>query len=118
VMENRADDVGNRMSENFDGIRQEVSQKTQEIRDTLHAFVEESPLRAVGIAFGLGYLLSGALVSRVTARLVGIGGRIIIGNLLRQAVAGIGPGLIVDALRGETVAEGAGVGQRTQTEKH
>jgi len=118
VMENSADDVGNRIGEGFAGIKEEVSQKTQEIRDTVHAFVEENPLRAVGIAFGLGYLLSGAVVSRLTARIIGIGGRIIIGNVLRQAVAGLGPGLIMDALRGNDGHSAAGAGQRPETERH
>ncbi len=128
-MENSVDDVGNRIGEGFDGIRQEVAQKTQEIRDTVQAFVDENPLGAVGIAFGVGYLLSGALVSRLTARVVGIGGRILLGNLLRQAVAGLGPGILLEALRGagaqsavggrgDDGTSGPGGGRRTQTERH
>jgi hypothetical protein len=118
-MENSVDQGGNRIGENLNEIRQGIQEKTQEIRASLNSYVEEHPLGAVGIAFGIGYILSGALVSRLTARVVGIGGRIVLGNVLRQAVAGIGPGMILDALRsnggGQQQASG---GTRPQTEKH
>jgi hypothetical protein len=116
-MENSVDEGTARISENFQEIRQGIQEKAQEYRASLNAFVDENPLGAVAIAFGLGYLVSGALVSRLTARLVGMGGRIVIGNLLRQAVAGIGPGLILDALRGENGQQPSG-GQRTPREQH
>ena len=115
-MENSVDEGSKGIAENFDEIRQGITEKTQEIRATLNAFVDEHPLSAVGIAFGIGYLLSGALVSRLTARVVGIGGRVLIGSVLRQAVASIGPGIILDALRSD--GQHGGGAERPQTERH
>jgi hypothetical protein len=118
-MENSVDDGGKRIAEGFDELRHGISEKAQEVRSTVNAFVDENPLGAVGIAFGVGFLLSGALVSRLTARLIGIGGRIIIGSVVRQAVASLGPNLILDALRGEGgQAAGPGDARGPQTERH
>ena len=104
-MEN-VDDVEARAAGSFDELRKEVSQRTEEVRAAVSSFVDERPLTAVGIAFGVGYLLSGALVSRLTARLIAVGGRVVIGNALRSMVAGMGPGLVLGAL-GLSQQEGA-----------
>ena len=82
----------------FDELRQQWSQRTQEVRAAVSSFVEERPLAAVGIAFGAGYLLSGALFSRLTARVVGAGSKLLLGNVVRLAVASLGPGMLLDAL--------------------
>lgn len=92
-MEN-VEDVGAGAAANFDELRQQLSQRTQEVRAAVGSFVDERPLTAVGIAFGIGYLLSGALVSRLTARVIGVGGRIVLGNALRT----LAPGLLLGAL--------------------
>jgi len=99
-MENTMDDVKQRVGENFEGVREELGERVQEIRDTVNNYVDANPLAAVGIAFGVGYLLSGALFSRTTFKAASIGGRFALGGLLKQLVAGIGPGMIAAALGG------------------
>lgn len=118
-MDNTMDDVKQRVSENFDGVREELGERVQEIRETVTNYVDANPLAAVGIAFGVGYLLSGALFSRTTFKAASIGGRFALGGLLRQLVAGIGPGMIAAALggRGEEQPSG-GNGNRNKTQQH
>jgi hypothetical protein len=97
-MENTFDEVTSRANDSFTELREELSQRTQEIRDKMHNFVDERPLAAVGVAFGVGYLLSGALFSRATMKVAGMGGRFFLGNALRQLVLGVGGGLLADTL--------------------
>jgi hypothetical protein len=47
-------------------------------------------------------LFSGALFSRTTFKAASIGGRFELGGLLKQLVAGIGPGMIAAALGAAT----------------
>jgi hypothetical protein len=74
-----------------------IGHQASEVRRVIQEFVDERPLTAVGLAFGLGYLLSGALVSRTTVRLLAFGGRWVVGRLLRDTVASAGLGLIASA---------------------
>lgn len=99
-MENTMDDVKQRVGENFEGLRDQLSERTQEIRETINNYVDAKPLAAVGIAFGVGYLLSGALFSRTTFKAASIGGRFALGGLFKQLIAGVGPGLIAAVMSG------------------
>jgi hypothetical protein len=100
-MENTTDDdVGRRVGDNLNQLREQWSERTHEIREAIGSYVDENPLAAVGIAFGIGYLLSGALVSRTTLRAASFGGRVLLGGVLKQLVAGIGPGMLVASLFG------------------
>ncbi len=99
-MENTMDDVKQRVSENFDEVREELGERVQEIRDTINNYVDAHPLASVGIAFGVGYLLSGALFSRTTFKAATLGGRFALGGLFKQLVAGIGPGILAAAISG------------------
>lgn len=98
-MENPINEVADRVGVSFDEVRSRLGERTRELQSTVHELVEGNPLGAVGLAFGVGYLLSGALFSRATFKVASLGGRLVIGGLMRQLVAGIGPGLI-DALVG------------------
>jgi hypothetical protein len=100
-MENRMDDVRQSVGENFEDIRSQLSERTQEIRETIGNYVDANPLAAVGIAFGVGYLLSGALFSRTTFRAASIGTRFALGGLLRQ----LAPVLLTAVLTGERGGE-------------
>jgi len=106
-MENTMDDVKQRVGENFDEVREELGERVQEIRDTVTNFVEAHPLQSVGIAFGVGYLLSGALFSRTTFKVASIGGRFAPGGFLKQLVAGIGPGILMGAMSGNRAQSGS-----------
>lgn len=99
-MDNTMDEVKNRVGENFDEMRDGLSERTQEIREAVTGYVDENPLAAVGIAFGVGYLLSGALFSRTTFRAASYGGRFVLGRFVKQLVAGIGPGMLAAMVSG------------------
>lgn len=118
-MENTMDDVKQRVGENFDEVRQELGERVQEIRDTVNNYVDAHPLASVGIAFGVGYLLSGALFSRTTFKAATLGGRFAIGGLFKQLIAGIGPGLIAAAMGGrEEGGRPRGDGSSGSSEQH
>jgi hypothetical protein len=72
----------------LDMLRDAVAQRAEEVRDQVTGFVNEHPYAAMGAAFGIGYLLSGALVSRTTGRLLGFGTRFLVGTLVKQMIAG------------------------------
>lgn len=106
-METTRDDVGNQVAENFDELRAELGDRVQEFRETVTNYVDAHPLASVGIAFGVGYLLSGALFSRTTMKVATLGGRFALGGFLKQLIAGVGPGILMAALGGERGAQGA-----------
>jgi hypothetical protein len=97
-MENTMDEAKQQVVENFDELREQLGERVQEIRDTVTNYVDAHPIASIGIAFGVGYLLSGALFSRTTFKAASIGGRFALGGFLKQLVAGIGPGLIAGAM--------------------
>jgi hypothetical protein len=97
-------EVTDRVGENFEQVKSKLSERTQELQSAVQEFVGDSPLRAVGIAFGVGYLLSGALFSRTTMRVAGLGGRFVLGGLVKQLLAGVGPGIIA-AVAGAAAGE-------------
>ena len=118
-MENTMDDVKQRVGENFDEVREELGERVHEIRETIFNYVDAHPVASIGMAFGVGYLLSGALFSRATFKAASIGGRFALGGFLKQLVAGIGPGLIAAALGGRGEEEGkpgGGDGSRNQSQ--
>ena len=86
--------AGERVAADFDQLREAMLQRTGEIRDTVTGFVQEHPYMAVGAAFAAGYVISGALVSRTTGRLLGFGMRFLVGAMIKQAVSGAGLGII------------------------
>lgn len=98
-MDQSMDDVRDEIREHGDEIRQELSERAQELRTSVDTYVQAKPLQAVGIAFGVGYLLSGALVSRTTARLAQVGLRFAFGGALKQAIATVGPELLMQAIQ-------------------
>lgn len=97
-------DAGERVAADIDQLREAVMQRTGEIRDTMNGFVREHPYMAVGAAFAAGYVISGALVSRTTGRLLGFGMRFLLGAMVKQAVSGAGLGVIAGSLGGEPEA--------------
>jgi hypothetical protein len=114
-MEKSTENLSDSVGEHVDEIRQELTEKAQELRDTVNNFVQAKPLQSVGIAFGVGYVLSGALVSRTTARLAQIGLRFAFGGALKQLIAEVGPGLLTNALSGRQPMESATSRRKTRT---
>jgi ElaB/YqjD/DUF883 family membrane-anchored ribosome-binding protein len=99
---NDAHDDDRRAGEGLGALADRLAQQTEELRAAIGAYVAENPFTAMAVAFGAGYVLSGALFSRTTARMVGFGGRVIFGNLLRSMVAGMVPSLLFAALGDES----------------
>lgn len=91
-------DVTKQVSENLNELRASLSERTQEVREAVNSYVTEKPLAAVGIAFGVGYLLSGALFSRASFRVAHLGARVALGGALKSLLAGVGPGMLFGAL--------------------
>jgi ElaB/YqjD/DUF883 family membrane-anchored ribosome-binding protein len=127
AMEKPTDEVTERVAENFDELREELGDRAHELRETVNNYVDANPLLAVGVAFGVGYLLSGALFSRTTFKAATIGGRFVFGGFLKQLIAGIGPGMVLAAVAkrhgqgeashasgGQGNGNGNGNGNRTQ----
>jgi hypothetical protein len=82
-----------RLAEMTDRVRSDLSElghvageKSAELRDRLYEFVQQQPLPALGAAFAVGYLLSGALFSRATGRVVAMASRILLGRLAQQVL--------------------------------
>jgi hypothetical protein len=114
-MEPSTDDAAPPVGERLDELRDAVTERTQQIRDAVTGFVAEKPLAAVGIAFGVGYLLSGALFSRTTFRAAHLGARLAFGAALKQLLVGVGPGLLFGAMSGRP---GAQRGNRNRSAQH
>jgi len=112
-MENGMDDVKQRVGNDLNELREELGERTQEIRDAVGNYVNANPLAAVGIAFGVGYLLSGALFSRTTFKAAHLGARVAFGGLLKQLVTGIGPGLFMAMSGSSAKAGGNGNGNKS-----
>lgn len=93
-------EVTDRLREDFDLLREAVAQRTEDVRQSFTTFVDEHPLAAVGVAFGAGYLLSGALYSRTTGRLLGFGARMLLGAAVRSAIAMGGLGALASIVEG------------------
>ncbi len=104
-MENSMDDASRRIGDNLAELREEIGGKTRELRDAVGSYVDEHPVAALGIAFGVGYLLSGALFSSTTFKAAAFGGRFALGGVLKQLIAGVGPGLIAAVMSGREGGE-------------
>jgi hypothetical protein len=79
---------------NLGELRDLIAERTEHVRDAVTSFVQERPLASVAIGFGVGWILSGAMVSRTTGRVLGLGTRFLIGALVKQVIAGGGLGAL------------------------
>ena len=73
--------------------------RSAQLVEQVTAFVDEHPYASIGMAFGVGYLLSGALLSRATLKALGFGGRVFAGGLLKQLLAGGALGFLAPVLQ-------------------
>jgi hypothetical protein len=80
------EDIGERVREDIKLIRRAAERQRDQIVDRIQSMVEQQPFLAVGAAFGIGYLLSGALFSRATAKMLLLTGRLAFGVLLREVM--------------------------------
>lgn len=73
--------------DNIQAMREQVGERAAELKRSVMTLADEHPLLTVGAAFGIGYLLSGAIYSRTTARLLGVGARFLFGAMLKDAIS-------------------------------
>ncbi|HZS41110.1 MAG TPA: hypothetical protein VFF06_29980 [Polyangia bacterium] len=88
------DEAARRLEADVERLGHAVEKRGSELRERAFSFIHDHPYAAVGAAFGVGYLISGALFSRATLKLAGFGGRFLAGALLKQVVAGGGLGFL------------------------
>ena len=86
-------EVSDKMREDFTQLREAVQRETDALSRQARSYIEQHPYAAVGAAFGVGFLLSGGLFSRTTARTLAFGTRFLVGRLVRQMIAGAGAGM-------------------------
>lgn len=82
------ENLGERVREDVKLIRRAAERQRDEILGRVRELVKEQPLLALGAAFGIGYLLSGALISRATGKMLLLSSRLAFAALLKQLVAG------------------------------
>jgi hypothetical protein len=92
------DEMSERVAEDVSELAHAARERSADVVRSVGAFIDEHPLASVGIAFGVGYVLSGALFSRATMRVLGLGGRVAIGGLLKTMMAGGGLGFLAPVL--------------------
>jgi hypothetical protein len=77
-------EVGERVKRDLGALRGAAERERAQILGEVQRLVDQHPFAAVGVAFAAGYVVSGALLSRATARLVRVGVRMYLGRLLRD----------------------------------
>jgi hypothetical protein len=99
-------DIGQKLSADLRELGGVVAERRNIALAGVLTFVNERPITALGIAFGVGYILAGGLFSRATGRVLRLGGRLMLGRLVREAVIGAGLGALAD------------MGERSPSEVH
>lgn len=69
-------DLGESIRADFIQLGEAAEQQSRQLVEQLRTWVIDHPLTAVGAAFGVGFALSGGIVSRNAMRLLGWGGRL------------------------------------------
>jgi hypothetical protein len=65
-----------KVSEGLGELGRALSDGQQGIVEPVAEFIQERPIAAVGLAFGIGYILAGGLFSRTTGRLLALSWRL------------------------------------------
>jgi hypothetical protein len=65
-----------KVSEGLGELGRALSDRQQGIVEPMAEFIQERPLVALGMAFGIGYVLGGGLFSRTTGRVLALGWRL------------------------------------------
>ena len=79
-------EIGSRFREDLFALRESALRRRDELLSIAHRYVDEHPFAAVGVAFAAGYVVAGGLLSRTTLRLLRVGARIYLGNLVKGVV--------------------------------
>jgi ElaB/YqjD/DUF883 family membrane-anchored ribosome-binding protein len=69
-------DAAKKVSEGLGELTRALNDGRQNLVEPMSQFIQQRPLAAVGVAFGIGYILGGGLFTRTTGRLIGVGWRL------------------------------------------
>ncbi len=69
-------DAARKVGEGLGELGRALSDGRQSVVEPVAEFIQERPLAALGIAFGIGYVFGGGLFSRATGRVIGLGWRL------------------------------------------
>lgn len=72
----RVGSAARKVTEGLEELGRALSDRRQGLVEPLAEFVQERPLAAIGVAFGVGYVLAGGLFSRVSGRALSLGWRL------------------------------------------
>jgi ElaB/YqjD/DUF883 family membrane-anchored ribosome-binding protein len=61
-----------KVSQGLGELGRALSERRQNVVEPASRFIQDQPLAAFGVAFGVGYILGGGLFTRTTGRLLGL----------------------------------------------
>ena len=79
-------DLGGKVKDDLAELREAADRRRAELLEQARQLMDQHPFLAVGAACGIGYVLSGALFSRLTGRLVLTGARMYLGRMLKDTL--------------------------------
>ncbi len=85
----RVSRAARKVTEGLGELGRALSDRRQGVVEPMGEFIQERPLAALGVAFGVGYLLGGGLFSRFTGRALGLGWRLGGMALVRNMFSGL-----------------------------
>jgi hypothetical protein len=68
-------EASRRISGDLGDLARAIKSSRDELTERIGAFVRDRPVASIAIAFGIGYVLAGGLLTRTTSRLLGLGAR-------------------------------------------
>lgn len=66
-------DAARKVSQGIGELSRALSERRENVVEPMSEFIQQKPMAALGIAFGIGYVLGGGLFTRTTGRLLGLG---------------------------------------------
>jgi hypothetical protein len=79
-------EISSRVLDDLGVLRAALSARAEELTQGLFNYTRAHPYLALGVAFSSGYLLAGGLLSRTTAKVVRLGARLAISQLLSRLI--------------------------------
>jgi ElaB/YqjD/DUF883 family membrane-anchored ribosome-binding protein len=83
-------DAARKVGQGLGELGRALSAGREDVLEPIHELVQQRPLAAVGLAFGVGYVLGGGLFTRMTGRLIGISWRLGGVALAKSLLANLG----------------------------